>query len=425
MQHLIKDLIKDSLDEVRRREPTYFERFGFSIPSSYIPPTTGCHAPCGVTRTVEHAVAALADLSHTSRSMQHPAATDPVAALLLDSAFDALSAADGAIELRPAPKQKMSLSDLLAHCYTRHTASSGRAYFVRNAGTTPLLLVSALGVPLSMWSLLLGDDSHDLKIIVCESRCGDVLAGGMRSDASLTQHSEDLKQVLDEAEIEKTHVLAWCNGGRIAVDLAARWPTRVLSLTLHGTTMKGITGIPNGRSPFEDSLQQIFNNVLANPALGKPLVSMIAGFSKLPDWDSLQQDGVKRAAAFLPLPAREHSTDLLAPMSTAEGLSNYARRTAADEAHPLAESLRTIRSDRIPVMAILGEQDAVVNNDCIRFAIRAYAGDVTEVVVRGAGHYSHDLQYRYFRWALTNFVTNLHLPAAPARLLVTQPSHRT
>jgi pimeloyl-ACP methyl ester carboxylesterase len=419
MSALIPPLFNDALAELNRREPQYLARFGIAF--SEEDPESGV-ARRGLRWSREDLVGAVADIlkqvnGKSLRITRTGGPDDPVATLLLNSARDALAAAEGTLDLRPAPIISEPLAQLLQRAFDLRVTASGRRYFVRRTGNTPLLLINALGVPLTVWSRLLSDDLPEFQIIVVENRCGDVVAGGMHSDVPLTQHASDLTEVLDCEGIIGVHLLAWCNGGRIGIEIARQDPSRVRSLILVSTTFKGVQGVPYGTGPFEDGLQQIFNNVLRKPMLAEPLVSLISRYAQAPDWDALSGDPVKRTGALFALPALEHATALLAPMKSADFLINYARRTAADERYPLAEALQSVRSAGVPMLMILGEHDNIVSNKSIRAALTLHTGPISEIVVQGAGHYIHDLQYPYFRWALQQFTQLRGLATAPSRLV--------
>ena len=293
----------------------------------------------------------------------------------------------------------------MAERYETRKTRSGHRYIVRRAGSRPLLLISALGVPLSVWSRFLSDPGHDFRIVVVENRCGDLFDGGMRSTERLDAHADDIAEVLEDPELrEPLDVVSWCNGGRIGAQLGAKHPGHVKSMVFVSTTWRGIANVPAAPCAFEDSLEQIFVAIRKNPKLAVTLAGMVRKFVKAPDWDSLANDDVARARELCRMPAIENSTALLAPMQTPDRLINYSLRTAADEAFPIAGALGSLASAGIPVLLITGEHDNVISNSLALDALRASCGRVTHACVSGAGHYVHDLQYRYFRWLLESFL---------------------
>lgn len=53
---------------------------------------------------------------------------------------------------------------------------------------------------------------------------------------TLEDISDDLKEILNYSQIDSTHLVGWCMGGNIAQLLAARYPEKLKSLVLVGTT---------------------------------------------------------------------------------------------------------------------------------------------------------------------------------------------
>jgi pimeloyl-ACP methyl ester carboxylesterase len=275
---------------------------------------------------------------------------------------------------------------------------------MRRCGDQPLLIVNALGIPLKIWNRLLTDSSDQFRIIVVENRCGDLLSGGMNSDVALTQHAEDIAEVLACEHLDGVHILGWCNGGRIAIELANKCRSSVRSLTLLSPTLRAAGEKTQPGSPFEDRLEQIFITVKKTPALAAPLVKMISRFSQPPDWDGLVSDTAARAKALFALPALQIASALLIPMSTPSFLLNYAKRTAADEAYAIAETVRSLAQSNMPALLITGSHDSMVSNRETCAVLECAGLNGIHAEVSGAGHYIQDLQYPYFSWLLKSFI---------------------
>ena len=114
---------------------------------------------------------------------------DALGQMMLDSTMDALAAAENRLSLRPCPQLRIPLAEVLSSLYDMHSPRGGPRYFIRRTGTVPLVLVNAVGLPLEIWSRFLGDSTHPFRILVVESRCSDLVRGGMVGDADL---SDDL-----------------------------------------------------------------------------------------------------------------------------------------------------------------------------------------------------------------------------------------
>src|SRR5262249_40455204 len=108
-----------------------------------------------------------------------------------------------------------------------------------------------------------------------------------------------------------------------------------------------------------------------------------------------------RARTLFALPARSYALALTCPFSDIESLRKYAQRGCRDYAYPTAQRLGAVRT---PCLLITGDSDHVVNNAFVARAMSASGAPVVQGGIRGAGHYTFDLQYPYFRNVLTEFV---------------------
>ena len=97
---------------------------------------------------------------------------------------------------------------------------------------TPLLIASAVGANLEVWTRTLLDIARARPIVTWDLRgLGDSgIARSQRVDASA--HAEDGVAVIDYYEVERFHLAGWSTGARIALEIAHRYPERVASLTL-------------------------------------------------------------------------------------------------------------------------------------------------------------------------------------------------
>ncbi|HEX6376086.1 MAG TPA: alpha/beta fold hydrolase [Allosphingosinicella sp.] len=411
MSQVFDALFRDLALELTRRDGDYPKRFPPRLPSAAEIDADldrlGLDAAVRdrLTDLVEEGIARL----ETQGLARRQGGADPVGRVMARGLIDCGLADEGLSPLHPSPRDERPMTDLLKEDYAAHATPAGRRYWTARRAGRPLLLINALGLPLDYWRPLLADRAGGFAPIVAETRCGDIHAGGMATAASLTDHAEDLIEVLETRGGGAVDVLAWCNGGRIAVDLAGRRPDLVRSLTLLGPTMRGAAG-PSPTSGYEDLLQKIFDNVKANPGFAAPMTRMLAQFFGAKDWTRAPGDEAARAATFLALPDAAHARGLAAPMATGEALLNYAGRTAADEAYPIREAVAGLS---MKLLVITGDCDNIISNAHTREVLRG-APDVRFLEVEGAGHYIQHLQYPYLRLALSRFLENDTVDAAPA-----------
>lgn len=418
-------LLDEALSEITRRDADFISKFPLTLPqvgtiteSSHNEMATAAFDPSVLDSIRSRASSYFVEKG--ALVAERSGGSDPVSVLLFSTAVDAYSSEIGSLALLPGPKHDASIAEIIKADYDVRVTPGGRRYLVRRHGRQPLLIVSALGVPLHVWSRLLSDRSHDLKVIVPENRCGDLLSGGMTSDARLDQHADDLGEVLADLDMNDVNVLGWCNGGRIAIELALRQRSRVRSLTLLSITLRGATDGVGEPSKFEENLQLLFTKVLKNNGLAAMMARTLPILVARPDWNKLTDNASDRADALFRLPAREHAELPLVPMSSGEFFLNYARRTAADESFPIGRSLAQLAESNLPVLVLTGDHDNIVSNAWTLSILTAGVGAFVHADIAGAGHYAQTLQYPYFIWMLLNFIETGQVPATACRVRVRQ-----
>jgi pimeloyl-ACP methyl ester carboxylesterase len=410
-------LLDEGLDEIRRRQPDYFSCFVLRlIPVDRDIDRYRRHPLFADYPTNTLAQALSAALAHMSSCGITIAETngkpEPVATTVLDSAMDAFGAAQGRLPMRPPATPCRTLAEVLSKAYDERLTPSGIRYLIRRRGNLKLVLINAIGIPLSIWSRFLEDPTHDFRTIIVQSRCCDLIKGGMSGAVPIAVDSADIEDVLAWEAVDRADVLGWCNGGRVAIDIASRNPGRIRSVVLLSPTMQGIAGAELRPSAFEDSLEKVFRALDAHPQLAPGLVKLLL---ESQDTHGVAAERVRAMADIFSLPAKEHSSALLVPLSRSESLFNYCRRVRSSADHPIHESLASLEQ---PVMLISGDHDNIINNAQTFISLQTWARNLIRVNVSAAGHYIQDLQYRYFRMFLDEFLISHRAPISSARVQV-------
>jgi pimeloyl-ACP methyl ester carboxylesterase len=297
-------LVDEMLSEVHRREPDYLSRFpiGISDDVSEIAAKYAWHPLLAAypTAAIEQAIAAgLAHIAKSSPTARRASGEDdPLTGWLCDGIVDAFRADQGAVALEPCPPPETSVAAIFSAGYSERRTPAGARYFVRNGGGRPLLVISATGTPPEIWRRFLGDPSHGFKIIVPDRQGGDLFTGGLQRDVDLSTESETLASVLDAEAIDRANLLAWCNGARLALDLAGRRPDRISAVVLLTPMLKGIHGVEPNPSPFERDLQPLLDAAARQTSMAPFLAKTIAQQAQSPDWSRLKDAAarVERAA---------------------------------------------------------------------------------------------------------------------------------
>ncbi len=413
-------LIDQALDEIRLRDPCYLGRFPLTMPSldtfakRHVERTAG---PRYSQAQLEQVFAATCEFLHSTGVLieSKAAVPDHLSDVILDSALDAFVAGEERNGLNPYVAGRFaSLRDLLAAEYAERHTARGTRYFIRNQGDRSVVLISAVGIPLNVWSKFLLDPSLQYRMILVEGGSGDLIHGGLERHAELEEHALDIADVIERERLERIDVLAWCNGARVAFALAD-YCDKVHSLTLVSPALMGIEAIAPKYSLFEDGMLKIFATIAERPSLANLLAGSVRQQNRKPDWTEYVNDPVERSTLLLRLPAEKHAAELIAPLTRGDYLINFSRRVSADSAYPIHES---IARAQIPILLVTGSHDAIVENSFACTALHRWAKGVVHADVEGAGHYINDLQYVYFRAILRQFFDFERIPSSCARVKV-------
>ena len=136
----------------------------------------------------------------------------------------------------------------------------------RHGAGPSLLLIHGLGYARWGWEPVVEPLARSFDVLLFDNR------GIGESDAppgpyTVTQLAEDAVQVLDEAGVERAHVVGTSLGGMVAQELALGWPERVERLVLAATTPGGAKAFPMPRRTVElmqarASLREYVENAL-------------------------------------------------------------------------------------------------------------------------------------------------------------------
>lgn len=338
---------------------------------------------------------------------------DAISGLLLDSIMDAFLASTGEISLKPLPINPLPLPELLHDRLALKVTPGGIEYALTGGQGAPLLIISTTGVSINIWSNLLSDRALDRRCLLVQSQSSPLLDGGTRNRATLWDDVAAIEAVLTSEAMTDVDILAWCDGARVAIELARRISGRVASLTLLSPTFHGAVDSKLYPSPFEDNLVEVSKLLGKDPANDHFLLEAIAR-SATGELARNSGDPRRRQNAVLRLPPRTYAQELLLPLSTAVYLQNYVYRLASDETYDVRSALA---ATRCPILLLTGTEDAVVNTSAARDVLKENGRDVVHVTIQGAGHHIHVLQYHYFRYVFDSFMRQA-VPRDTARLKV-------
>lgn len=413
-------LIDEATREVTRREPSYLARFPVGLPPAAeaakiyaVHRLAADFSQAEIARALDEGFAYLCERGvMVSDGSEAP---DPLGRILTDSVFDAYAAGRDALPLTPSPADGPPFSEMLSGDYAALRTADGQRYFLRRRGRRPLVLINACGIPLAVWSKFLGDPEHDFKIMVVECAGHDLLGGGLLHACDLASDGAGIVAALDHAGIESADILAWCDGGRLAIDLARRQPERIGAMVLLSVSLRGTKAVDQPVTPYEANFSKVMATVSERPGLAPMFAKMLGEQILSTDWDGFGDDIEGRVAALCRLPATEQEPFIRVPLSRDLFLLNHGKRIQSDAAYAVDDAIRALD---LPMLLITGDRDHVANTMVARAALGGAAGKGIHAQIRGAGHYSFDLQYSYFRLLLNAFLADRDRPFGTARVQV-------
>jgi pimeloyl-ACP methyl ester carboxylesterase len=334
---------------------------------------------------------------------------DSISIMLAQSILDAYAASTGFITLQ-APPPERDLQRVLSDSYSVETSRNGNRFILAKHGGTPLLIVSAIGTPLRIWSKLLDDRSTGLRCLVVESRGTSLIDGGTPRASNLYEDAADIRQVLEENALAGVHVLAWCSGARTGIELARICPERIASLTLLSPSFHGALDAETYPSPFEDNLATVYSIVRENPEAGKALLNSLT----TPRPAAERSDPSEYAHEVLLSPPHAYVRSLLGFLSTIDQFHNYMERLSGDSAYDVHAA---IAEATCPLYLVAGTHDAATNVHVARHLLTRSRASTPRIEICGGGHHLCLLQYSHFIYTLRSLICG-SMPVSTARLSV-------
>lgn len=127
------------------------------------------------------------------------------------------------------------------------TVNGVRLYYeLHGESGEPLVLVHGYTGDITDWRYQLPDFSSTHRVLAMDLRGhGRSEAPSDRSSYTIEQMSTDVEALVDQVGLDRYHLLGHSMGGGIVQEIALRSPQRLLSLTLHDTSIKFVmTGDP-------------------------------------------------------------------------------------------------------------------------------------------------------------------------------------
>ncbi|WP_437626762.1 alpha/beta fold hydrolase [Sorangium sp. So ce1151] len=131
------------------------------------------------------------------------------------------------------------------------------------AASKVVLAINAVGMPVDLLEPLMRRLSDRFRVVTWETRGVPDLDEPFHEDRCGPEHHlQDILQLMSELRIDAAHLIGWCTGARLALDLAARHPERVRSLVLLNGSYN-LPGVPT--TPFERNTRWLMSKISREP----------------------------------------------------------------------------------------------------------------------------------------------------------------
>jgi 3-oxoadipate enol-lactonase len=173
----------------------------------------------------------------------------------------------------PGPEYGSSLS-ALPNARRRHASNGDVILAWEEVGDgPPVLLIHGLGYDRRGWGPAPRILADTFRMVTFDNRgVGD--SGAPPGPYSTATMAADALAVLDDARVERVHLVGTSLGGMVAQELALSWPDRIETLVLTATTPGGDDGVPMpqrsvelfaefGEDPSQVNLRRIVENSLS------------------------------------------------------------------------------------------------------------------------------------------------------------------
>ncbi|RKH11044.1 alpha/beta fold hydrolase [Corallococcus sp. CA053C] len=242
----------------------------------------------------------------------------------------------------------------------RRTLDRGGAsltYYAGGGGGTPLVILNALGQGLHYWSRLLVGLMRRHRVILWEPR-------GLEEGSPpilLQDQVEDAEAILRNEGIEQCHLVGWCTGPKVALELYLRHPSRVASMVFLNGTFKCVGSPAELDTAYERNFEPLSRMLERRPALAASVLGSLRS-SVADDAFDLTEDDETDADALatrvLALMNRDLRSHVLAPFRSESSLINHLRQIRDFWTY---DSRKSAGQVRVPVLLLSAEYDAVAS----------------------------------------------------------------
>ena len=276
------------------------------------------------------------------------------------------------------------------------TTQSGQLdYWCCGEGPKSIFIVNAFGLNSTFWTPLVNLLSPEYKVILWQhrDRQSDQQLNNVYYDEDryIDAFVEDAKAILTEERTDSCHLLGWCSGPKLALELANKLPELVDSLMMLTPSFPGVSGYENQDSIFEKNLLTMCKLVDKMPRAAKMMVPSMASLRAKQDGDLNRFDKAvskEKTESIFSLANESFSKLLYEPFTNEALLVNYSRQLMNFRQHDIAELVNTVEQ---PVLLLTGSADTTTSSDRA-IALCKSLKNITGFEIQGGNHYLHTEQ---------------------------------
>ena len=268
-------------------------------------------------------------------------------------------------------------------------------YWCCGDGPKSIFIVNAFGLNSTFWTPLVNLLSPDYKVILWQhrDRQSDQQLNNVYYDEDryVDVFVEDAKALLTEERTDSCHLLGWCSGPKLALELADKLPELVDSVMMLTPSFPGVSGFDNQDSDFEKSLLTMCKLVNMMPRAAKSMVPSMAAMRAKQEGNLDRFDKAiskEKTESIFSLANESFSKLLYEPFTNETLLVNYSRQLMNFRQHDIAELVNTIEQ---PVLLLTGSADTTTSSDRA-IALCKSLKNITGFEIQGGNHYLHTEQ---------------------------------
>lgn len=270
-------------------------------------------------------------------------------------------------------------------------------YYVGGEGAERILILNAYGQSVHFWTELFNLLRPEYRVYLWEMRGTSVLDGGVSEHFRVENHVQDGLHILEAEDLRRCHLIGWCTGGKLALEIASRVPDRVASITCLTPSFKGVKG-ESMDTKYEENMESICRLVDADPnntRMVQRFIGDILGGNGAASDDPINAN----VNTVLSMVNRTVRPLLLAPFVAERSILNYARQLLDFWSQDISDLYGRVEQ---PIMLLTGERDEIASAPLARKVIARFPNAVGFQVLNGS-HYIQKENYADIKGVLDGF----------------------